>query len=88
MGILGNVESVILLDVQQGVSEYGFDANSLHYFEKMSRDPSFRTQQVSIQDALVEYVEALRAWTRWSQPNGRWDCDPPATAPKIKGDTT
>ena len=35
-----------------------------------------------------KYVEALRAWTRWLLLNGRWDCDPLATAPKIKGDTS
>lgn len=35
-----------------------------------------------------KYLEAMRAWTRWMLLNGRWDRDPLAKAPKIKGDTS
>lgn len=35
-----------------------------------------------------KYLEAMRAWTHWMLLNGRWDRDPLAIIPKIKGDTS
>lgn len=90
---VGNTEKQVDLvkaRIERVIKQAGFTAYSELDAVKVTKAVKDlqRKGQFTTTATANKYVEALRAWTRWSLLNGRWDYDPLATAPKIKGDTS